>query len=347
MSTLCVVAGAFAFLLSVGNLLKKGKTTANVLFSLLIGDFAVMLAHSGARYARSPEVPQQPAVLLTLLAACGILIYSLFVSLAGLATERKKWHSVPVLLLIPSAVSDILVFALYADKTGGEGTMIFIHSLNIAVWAAVLFLCAVSIIHVFRLYFPKEMSKPAWVLFMISAVITFSFMIGLSGFLLSDARLFAAMDVFIALMVFAVALLDYRYPDALGAFRAETVKRRYERSLLAGLDVEGLIEGMKEMLRKTSAYRNEDFNLEMLSKRMGLSVHQVSELLNDRMGTNFPSFINGFRIEEAKRLLVSNPEMSILTVAMESGFGNKTSFNETFKRNIRMTPGQFRAMTIK
>lgn len=347
MSTLYSIACAFALLVSAGNLIKKNKTAANVLFAFLMADFAVMIAHAGARYSMDPGMSKNPSISLVLLAGCGILIYMLFVSLAGLSTERKKRNAFPCFLLLPALISDILIFGFNVGETGGSLERTFVHSLNIGVWAVVLFLCAVAIIHVFKLYSPKTMNRPSWAIFMISATITLSFMLGLSGFLLSNARLFAVMDGFISILIVCVALLDYRYPDALMRFREETVKRRYERSLLAGFDVAGLVSDMKEMLTRTALYRNEGFSLELLAQRMGLSAHQVSELLNDRMGTNFSAFINGFRIETAKNLLVSNPDMTILTVAMEAGFGNKTSFNEAFKRQVSMTPRQFRDLTIK
>ncbi len=74
---------------------------------------------------------------------------------------------------------------------------------------------------------------------------------------------------------------------------------------------------------------------------MGLSRHQVSELLNDRMGVSYPSFINGFRIEEARGFLDSRPDMTVLEIAMESGFGNKTSFNDAFRRAVGMSPTEY------
>jgi AraC-like DNA-binding protein len=150
------------------------------------------------------------------------------------------------------------------------------------------------------------------------------------------------MDLFASLAAIAAAALDYRYPGGLERFNEETVRRRYARSLLAGLDVEGLAAGMVEMMKRTSLYRESGLDLDALAERMGLSAHQVSELLNDRMGTSFSAFVNGFRIEEARELLVSWPEATILEIAMEVGFGNKTSFNEAFKRRVRMTPSQFR-----
>jgi AraC-like DNA-binding protein len=75
---------------------------------------------------------------------------------------------------------------------------------------------------------------------------------------------------------------------------------------------------------------------------MGLTRHQASELLNERMGMNFTAFINGFRIEAAKKLLASRPEMTVLSVALEVGFGNKTSFNEAFKRIVGRTPREYK-----
>lgn len=77
--------------------------------------------------------------------------------------------------------------------------------------------------------------------------------------------------------------------------------------LHSGLAVEGLIEGMIDMVRRTSLFRSADCSLNELARRTGISRGQASELLNDRMGTNYASFINGFRVEASKTLLASRP----------------------------------------
>ena len=62
------------------------------------------------------------------------------------------------------------------------------------------------------------------------------------------------------------------------------------------------------------------------------------------MNQNFFDFINGYRIKEAKRLLV-DPKgelLTILAIAEEVGFNSKSSFNTAFKKITGMTPTEYK-----
>ena len=67
-------------------------------------------------------------------------------------------------------------------------------------------------------------------------------------------------------------------------------------------------------------------------------------VLNIHLKKNFYQFINAYRVEYASRLLRDDrmENENILTVALDSGFNSKTSFNTYFKKIRNMTPREFR-----
>lgn len=343
MNTLFIVGCAIAALLSAGNLVQKKASIAHLYLAALFADVACALAMSAWRLTASIGATGVSAPVLSLLAIGGILINRIFILVARLETEHKRAYVPPLLLLVPAVLSDVLVHGFHLHESVHPAWLLTIQGLHLVVGLSVLLLCVGSIIHVFRLYSLATMTKTAWSVLTISASGTIALTIGLTGLVIGSAALFEAMDAYLSVAVLAIALLSFRYPEAFRNFHQQTVTRRYARSLLKGLDVDGLASGMKDMVRKTSLFKDENCSLDELSRRMGLSVHQVSELLNDRMGTNFSGFINGFRVEAARELLTSRRDMTILAIALEVGFGNKTSFNETFKRLVHLTPRQFRA----
>jgi len=69
-----------------------------------------------------------------------------------------------------------------------------------------------------------------------------------------------------------------------------------------------------------------ELNLKGLADRLSLTPHQLSEYLNERVKQDFRSFINSFRVEAAKRILIEEPEKSILTICYDVGFGSKSTF---------------------
>jgi AraC-like DNA-binding protein len=345
MELLCISAGAVAALFALGYLIRPERTELTKLIAALLGCAALALGISAARYRIDPNLALKPAPSFCVLALSGVLFFYLSFYLTKLETERRRFSWYPFLVVVPGVVSDICGRFLEGG-CGGWAAAAAVTGLRALTGFFVVLCCAAALVHVFRYHFPCHMTGLAWVVLSSSGIGFIALLNGLVGFARGDARLYAITDAVVSILILSGAALSFRSPEAVHQFREETVRRRYARSTLVGLDVEELIDGMNEMVRSTALYRRPDCSLETLAKRMGLTRHQVSELLNERMGTNFTAFINRFRIEAARELLASRPELTVLAVALETGFGNKTSFNEAFKKSTGMTPSEYKK-TVK
>ena len=60
-----------------------------------------------------------------------------------------------------------------------------------------------------------------------------------------------------------------------------------------------------EKMENDQPYLDPDLNLPELARDMQLSVHEMSQLVNEGFAENFAQFINRYRVEESKRLLLS------------------------------------------
>ena len=89
-------------------------------------------------------------------------------------------------------------------------------------------------------------------------------------------------------------------------------------------------------------YQNPDLDLALLAERMKLSPHQLSELINTRIGKGFSRYIREYRVEAAEDLLLDKPSMPVLSVGLEVGFSSQSNFYDAFRELSGMTPGQFR-----
>jgi AraC-like DNA-binding protein len=100
---------------------------------------------------------------------------------------------------------------------------------------------------------------------------------------------------------------------------------------------------LRELLEVQKFYLEADLSLPTLAQKAGLSTHELSYVLNEGFGVNFFQFINGYRVEEAKRLLGSaqHQHLSIVGIAFEAGFSSKTTFNTTFKKVTGLSPSQY------
>ena len=143
-------------------------------------------------------------------------------------------------------------------------------------------------------------------------------------------------------LMYALYLIGYRHPELLLLFREELRKTKYARSKLKGLDVEDLERRLRGLMEIERVYGEEDISLQTVAGRLGVSPHQLSELLNDRIRMNFNTFVNHYRIEEAKRRLREEPGETVLSIAFRVGFNSRSTFNATFLNLTGTTPSKFR-----
>jgi YesN/AraC family two-component response regulator len=105
-----------------------------------------------------------------------------------------------------------------------------------------------------------------------------------------------------------------------------------------------LVEKINVLICQDKIYREPELTLQDLSEKLRCPPYQVSVVINEKMKKNFYDLINGYRVEEAKRLLLDpkNKNYTILSVGFEAGFNSKTTFNTVFKKFTGVTPTDFR-----
>lgn len=101
---------------------------------------------------------------------------------------------------------------------------------------------------------------------------------------------------------------------------------------------------ISRLMKDEKLYQETELTLHQLAGKLGVPTYQVSQALNEGMNKNFYDLVNGYRVEEAKRLLLDskNRNYTVLSVGFEAGFNSKTTFNTVFKRFTGMTPTEFR-----
>ncbi|MBN2745001.1 MAG: helix-turn-helix transcriptional regulator [Marinilabiliaceae bacterium] len=88
-------------------------------------------------------------------------------------------------------------------------------------------------------------------------------------------------------------------------------------------------------------YHLSDLTLEKVAAQTGTSPRRITQLMNDRYGCHFKSYLNRIRITEAKRLL-AQADLNMGEIAFRVGFNNQTHFNRVFKSECGVNPSEFR-----
>jgi AraC-like DNA-binding protein len=126
---------------------------------------------------------------------------------------------------------------------------------------------------------------------------------------------------------------------------SEADKEQSERKkLIPDHEFEELKQKLISSMEKEKPYLDGDLNLLKLSDLIQINAHQLSYLLNTGFNENFFHFVNKYRVEYAKELLLddSQKKLSMVGIAFESGFNSKTAFNTIFKKMTEMTPSEFK-----
>jgi AraC-like DNA-binding protein len=118
---------------------------------------------------------------------------------------------------------------------------------------------------------------------------------------------------------------------------------KYKNSGLPASLAKKLAEDLGRLMSREQLYKENDLKLETLAEKLKSNRHFVSQVINQYYKTNFFDFINANRIDEAKRLLVSDGhELNIIEIAYAVGYNNKVTFNTVFKRFTGVTPSEYR-----
>lgn len=141
--------------------------------------------------------------------------------------------------------------------------------------------------------------------------------------------------------IFAVGYLGHINPDMMSE---SELRKKYESSSLEDSQADRYLEQLLRYMEQEKPYREGNIRLNDLAEELVIPPHHLSQIINEKLGMNFFEFINTYRIEEAQQLLKDprNKNFTILHVAFEAGFNNKTSFNKAFKEEVGVTPSEFR-----
>jgi len=141
---------------------------------------------------------------------------------------------------------------------------------------------------------------------------------------------------------FTIFLIGQYHPDFSRVIKIFMTGGRYEHSKIKGLDIEKILSDIKIMMEEEKAFAVEGINLKLVADELNITTQQLSQILNEKLNKSFNNFINGYRIKEAKKLLIEEPDRTIMSIALAVGFNSNTTFSTTFSCHCGMTPKAYR-----
>ena len=112
---------------------------------------------------------------------------------------------------------------------------------------------------------------------------------------------------------------------------------------LAVTDIETEKVRIERTMTVDRMFLKEDLTLRDVANSLAVDPNLISHILNSHLGSSFYDFVNRYRIGEVKKKM-QDPgfaHLTLLGIALESGFNSKTTFNRVFKQVTGQTPREF------
>tara|TARA_R110002073_G_scaffold326975_1_gene507313 strand:- start:22039 stop:23079 length:1041 start_codon:yes stop_codon:yes gene_type:complete len=246
--------------------------------------------------------------------------------------KEAQWHLIPLLIIV------LFIGLRYPYENYSILWRKHFVTIIYYQWLIYILLSGYVIRDVFRSLFMKENDftiKNQWfiALFLGNLIIWIA-----HKTVLYTSYIFGGLSFSLVLYILLVFLLAKRKKaDSLFKNQSKYLNKKIDESQTMMLS-----NRLENLMVKDHLYKEPNINLNSLAKKCSVLPHTLSQFLNENYGKSFSLFINEYRIEKAKELIISNKKLSIEAIGYDCGFNSKSAFFSTFKKLTGMTPANYR-----
>lgn len=117
---------------------------------------------------------------------------------------------------------------------------------------------------------------------------------------------------------------------------------KYKGSTLDAQQTEKILKRLDTLLEVEKVYRDVGISPASLSEKLSIHPDHLAQIIGEILNKNFAEFINGYRIEEAKKRILEEGGKTILEISQDVGFKSKAAFYRAFKKYTGTSPSEFR-----
>jgi AraC-like DNA-binding protein len=120
-------------------------------------------------------------------------------------------------------------------------------------------------------------------------------------------------------------------------------QKKYAGSSLTEVLRQQSFTQLTRVMEMQKPFLDPELSLSGLAAILELPPRVLSQVINESTGKSFFEYVNGYRIQEAQRLLAGpDKKITVLEVLYEVGFNSKSSFNTAFKKITGLTPSDYK-----
>jgi AraC-like DNA-binding protein len=158
----------------------------------------------------------------------------------------------------------------------------------------------------------------------------------------------ALLNIPLAILIYSIGYMGLKQPeiflDPTSILQQSEDSEKYRRSGLSHENAEEIKRRLLDFMSSDKPFLSQNLTLQKLAEQLKTSSHNLSEVINTKLHRSYYDFVNQYRIEEFKNRL-ADPESkryNLLSIAFDSGFQSKGTFNSIFKKFTGMTPSEYK-----
>lgn len=146
-----------------------------------------------------------------------------------------------------------------------------------------------------------------------------------------------------AILLFYIGYLGYKDFFSIKDYILESAESEDKKEISNPL-LSHIYEELVPLFENEKVFVRSDLRINEVSLMLQTNRAYVSRAINEICGCSFSDFVNKYRINEAKRLMLFNK--TIDEIAEQSGFSSTSSFIRVFKEFENITPGQYQKKVV-
>lgn len=291
----------------------------------------------------------------------GPMLYLYILYLTGRQPNRYNWllHFVPAIITYIYLINYFILTSqekVHIYEYGTTAYRIFRKIIKVVIISSGILYVILSILAVRQykkqisdLYSNTEKINLNWSYYLITGIA----LIWIAVILKNEILIFTLVSLFIIVAAYfgisRVGILEFasKQSDITEEKQTEQnddiVAVKYQKTFAGEDAIQDIYKKLTYQMEHEKLYKDPELNLNHVAALLGIQPNILSQTINSVENKNFYDYINRQRIEEFKRIVVlpENQKFTILSLAFESGFNSKTSFNRNFKKYMDSSPREF------
>jgi AraC-like DNA-binding protein len=291
----------------------------------------------------------------------GPMLYLYILYLTGRQPNRYNWllHFAPAIITYIYLINFFILppqEKVYIYEYGTTAYRIFRKIIKVVIILSGILYVILSILAISRykkqisdLYSNTEKINLNWSYYLITGIA----LIWIAVILKNEILIFTLVSLFIIVAAYfgisRVGILEFASKQSDITEEKQTkqnddiVAVKYQKTFAGEDAIQDIYKKLTYQMEHEKLYKDPELNLNHVAALLGIQPNILSQTINSVENKNFYDYINRQRIEEFKRIVVlpENQKFTILSLAFESGFNSKTSFNRNFKKYMDSSPREF------